>query len=267
MNWGNEKVFLKVKSVLETGDNKGYNEIMAIVKNDVIAHVKAKVPQQGQDDVLQEIYLSVIKYLVKYVEKFETLSCSKRNAWLSRIASSKINDYWRGYYKEYTSNNQQDNTSCRIVFTFGELKPKTDDDEESEFEVEYIDHDLDNVTSILPEDLPLGEIRMVCAQHTSPDRILAFLYQKYLFDKNKKAKPKKTVEMLSEYTLGELYSIFLNTMSYNKVVRLQMQNALKNLFSMLNQKDGEQYVFQQHFCLNTKQVTDSYYYINKKISH
>ena len=127
------------------------------------------------------------------------------------------------------------------------------------------DSNLENVTDIVPDYFPFAEIEKICSLNSSPDRILAFLFYRYLFDKKRNAKSNQIVACLSEYTLGELYCIFLNTLSYNRTIKEELKKAMSNLYNALNQNTNTKY-YNLYFCLTVKQLTDTIYLMNKKLA-
>ena len=272
MKWGKEETFLKVKSIVENADVNGYNDIIDIIRADVIARVKAQVPIDYVDDVLQETYIKVFTYLVSYIKNFRDSSESQRNSWLSKIVSCRVADYWKQYYKIYHFSDKKESDSMRVVYSLSELsrsnKDSDDGDEDNtEFEISFKDRDLENITAQVPNKKFIRQLETVCSSRCKPESILAFLFQKYLFPKNKNAKPKRTAEILSEYTLGELFHIFLNSISFNNEMKKSYGNALFNLKEKLSKKEDGVFIYERKFSLSAKKITDAYCNLNKIIEN
>lgn len=203
MEFGTQDFFDRLRAGAAAGDADIYAELNVVIDRSLKGYVSGKVSPEDVGDVLQEIKLTVWKRLADFLLSSENCLPAQREAWLFRVAKSKVTDYYRRH-------------SCRA----GEIR---EDGERGWVpRTVTIENYLDRLTA---EGTPEGDfiaeaereidrkkcerlIEFVCGINTTPERIIAFLYNSVILpaskNNKKRGSPQAVVQALSGKKLSEI---------------------------------------------------------------
>ena len=294
MNWGKQETFEIVKSAIIEKDERKYEKVYNIIREDV-SHLKRiralhstyddeytdiidfKKADPVRETVIEEISTDVIKELVRYAVNFEDKTAKERNAWLCGVAKYKVRDYYRRLEREKKHfetlpENEDGSVDLMDVLAAREVNP-----------YEKIEYDAGPGSKCLNE-----YIKIICSySRTSPPFTLAYLFNKLLvrnivdkppkkleyevLDKEKNikilltdysqrggnTKPKDVSEMLSGMKLGDIYKSMVRLIPHYYAKLKCDEKSFELLLARLNEtdKNGVKF-FEQKFDLKPKQIAD-----------
>jgi hypothetical protein len=261
MKFGTDEFYQYIKQHIGDGDyDSFYGEVESVVGSDARAILykkgyasSANITKEDIEDIIQETQLSVLKDLVSFIRNSGAKSASQRNAWFSTIVDRRVKDFLRKHYRN----------AARNSLSF--------DDENVNIEVQDV-IDLEN-DYIAENDTEAGiaicnTLRHVCDIRTSPEKIVAFLFSKFIGSvhesKRSNGSPAEVAAMLNGQTVG--YAA--------KLVKQKICNALRceisdEVFAALDDKlnaveDGLR-VAEREFYLSPRTITDSSNWIATKL--
>lgn len=191
MEFGAQEFFNRLKDGMSKGDQVVYEELNSVVNRSVRNLVRSRVRFSDVDEVIQEIQCSVWVHMSFFLESSENNAPAQRNAWLIKIANSRINDFLNKNYKN----------ECLPLEDVGSLgggpapgpTPPTPVDEEEQANFERC----------------CRIVSYICSLDMAPDRILACLYNALLIpamargNARKKGDPEAIVRRFSGRPLSE----------------------------------------------------------------
>lgn len=100
MEFGSQEFFERLKAGVAAGDPDVYVDLNNTVEHAVRNLVRSKVKFSDVDDVIQEIQLSVWQRVTTFLITSENNAPSQRNAWLIKVAKSRIIDFINHNYRD-----------------------------------------------------------------------------------------------------------------------------------------------------------------------
>ena len=100
MEFGSQEFFERLKAGVAAGDPDVYVDLNNTVEHAVRNLVRSKVKFSDVDDVIQEIQLSVWQRVTTFLITSENNAPSQRNAWLIKVAKSRIIDFINHNYEQ-----------------------------------------------------------------------------------------------------------------------------------------------------------------------
>ena len=95
MEFGSQNFFNRLKAGVTAGDPDVYVDLNDMVDRSVRYLVSAQVNASDVEDVLQEIKITVWRQMSFFLQSSADNTPSQRNAWLKKVAASKISDFYR----------------------------------------------------------------------------------------------------------------------------------------------------------------------------
>lgn len=95
MEFGTQAFFERLKAGASSGDQEFYNDLDATVERSIGHMVRSKIQYPDSDDVMQNIKTEVWLRMSMFLNSSECRLPAQRNAWLKKVAASKINDFYR----------------------------------------------------------------------------------------------------------------------------------------------------------------------------
>lgn len=255
MNWGTEATYQMVKTAVTEGAN--YNSIFAVVKEDVKPLVTARsVPEHEREDVLQEIYITVLQRLAPYVKNSAALSPAQRNSWLRTLAERRIADFWRGYYRE---EREVVDTGDASVSRLRKVSLSLFDGEDGE--ERDIPQEQQEFVRLEEED-PQRLYRLLTllfSIRTTPDKLLAFIFNKIILADYAGIVKNKTTAIatrLKGKKLGVIYAAVKIELPRTLDVAIPDEVFAPLRDKLAEEKDGIAY-YERTFDLSPRAITDS----------
>ena len=209
MHFGSDVFFNKLATGVEAGDIHIYDELDDLLDYSLRAYVKGNVPKADLDDVMQDIKLTVWKYLASYLDNSRHKSPEQRNAWLYKIAESRIADHYRRQAAQKGMKPTR-NIADELPDTASEVQ-KTE-----HVAVEFIAEKAEYI----PEHVVLSSveqqinrkkceriIEFICSMGLSPERIIAVLYNSIVFPLNAERQNGFPQTLVTEFTGMNLWDI------------------------------------------------------------
>lgn len=253
MWFGSNEFFFYIKDNIQNENITMYNKIYDVVKHDTYNIMSVyELSKEDREDILQEVEITVVRNLVKYLIESETCTEIQRNAWLRKVVKNKVYDYYR--------------KRGRILeFIGGEDVLENATNEHDSIEECIIQQcDVKEVNAEL-----LRAISKACYINTTPEKIIAFLLNKVLGAlvlERTHGSPQEVIRMLEGKTLDVAFII----------MKKEIQNALSvdipdEIYEGLNQKleqrvEGE-YVKNRRFHISARTITDSSSWIKSKLEN
>lgn len=187
MEFGSQEFFERLKAGVAAGDPDIYVDLNNTVEHSVRNLVRSKVNFSDVDEVIQEIQISVWQHVSTFLITSENNAPSQRNAWLIKVAKSRINDFLNKNYKNHPQSLDDEDP------TGGPASPTLADAEQ-----------------IANYERCCRAISHICSLDMEPERILACLYNAFLIpaasdgDARKKGDPDAIVRRFSGRPLSEL---------------------------------------------------------------
>ncbi|WP_294551572.1 hypothetical protein [uncultured Pseudoflavonifractor sp.] len=95
MEFGTQAFFERLKAGIASGDQEFYNELDTTVERSIGHMVRSKIQYPDSDDVMQNIKTEVWLRISMFLNSSECSLPAQRNAWLKKVAASKISDFYR----------------------------------------------------------------------------------------------------------------------------------------------------------------------------
>ena len=95
MEFGTQAFFERLKAGIASGSQEFYDELDAAVERSIGHMVRSKIQYPDSDDVMQNIKTEVWLRMSMFLNSSECRLPAQRNAWLKKVAVSKINDFYR----------------------------------------------------------------------------------------------------------------------------------------------------------------------------
>ena len=193
MEFGTQEFFDRLKAGVTAGDPDVYAELNNTVERSIRYLVRTKVEPTDVDDVLQEIKLTVWQRMSFFLTSSENNAPSQRNAWLIKVANSRINDFLNKNYKNRPQQFGEDEPTSGGTTPPGPVPPT-----------------LVGAEQLANYERCCRAISHICNLAMEPDRILACLYNGILIpamssgDARKKGDPEAIVRRFSGRPLSEL---------------------------------------------------------------
>ena len=247
MNFGSDQFFYKLKNGMLSAANEAfYSDVLREIEHDIRPKVSSMIAYPDNDDVIQQILLSVWISLAKFVRVSESLSVAQRNAWLMRIVNNKIADFFRSKYGNIEDTVLDDSQeyssppSCDPAFN---LEKK----ENQRAEEQRVD------------DL----LAYVCSLNILPEKIIAFLYSKVIFFLNSEGSLKGSAKYAYDVLNGKRFSEIM------PVFQIDLDTALgrsvpQSIYDMIYKKIGQDNM-DCWLEIELQTITDSTSYIIKRV--
>lgn len=267
MQWGSNENFDLIKNSIQ---NEDYEQICNLIMSCAEPKICSSIPSDGQLDVLHEIILSVLKSLEKYVLNFEDLNVAQRNAWFTKIVECRKYDYWRDYYDANYSNNRKKTDNKNDEVEIKNLIVSLDEEYDNGkplYDYGVVDNEIENIIEKSDFELTYKIIKFICNLNTSPDKILAFFFNKvistyYAITQNGKAS--KVAETLKGKSLYSIYWIMRKKI--NAVLDIKVDDVVfQGLVDKLYKYDGTVQYKDKIFLLSSRNITDSSNWIKMKL--
>lgn len=255
MNFGSDEFYSFINQyIMDPSREDLYIEIAKVVEKDAkeILYKKgllhsASIKPDDIADIIQEIQLSVRRSLVSFLKNSEGKSPSQRNAWLATIINRRVNDYFRVYYR--TLNKQS-------LYSEYEKLATTDDEL------------FDSFHSAADFNLILRLIDYICKINTTPEKIIAFLYNKILIalccGERLNGFPEQIAAELNGQTLSRTASIIKDKLSLILSKEIP-ESVFEGLFEKLDDVTDGEANGERPFDMTPRVITDSSHWISKKL--
>jgi len=163
MEFGSQEFFERLKAGVAAGDPDVYVDLNNTVEHAVKNLVRSKVKFSDVDDVIQEIQLSVWQRVTTFLITSENNAPSQRNAWLIKVAKSRIIDFINHNYRDRPDQFGDDEPTGGKPRPTGPVPPTLADAEQM---ADY--------------ERCCRAISHICSLDMAPERILACLYNAFL---------------------------------------------------------------------------------------
>lgn len=270
MQWGTNENFDLIKNAIQ---NEDYEPIYNLITSCAEPKVCSSIPIDGQLDVLHDIQLSVWTSLDEYVLNFENLNVEQRNTWFKKIVDCRKYDYWRTYYKVNYSNNSKKRKKAENKDNKVERKKlivSLDEDYDngnSLYDYGVVDNEIEKIIENSDLELTYKIIKFICNLSTSPDKILAFFYNKIIssyYAVTRNGKASKVAENLKGKSLNSIYWVMRKKI--NDVLDAKIDDAVfQGLVDKLYRYDGKIQYKDKVFLLSSRNITDSSNWIKMKL--
>lgn len=203
MEFGSQEFFERLKAGVAAGDPDVYVDLNNTVEHAVRNLVRSKVKFSDVDDVIQEIQLSVWQRVTTFLITSENNAPSQRNAWLIKVAKSRIIDFINHNYRDRPDQFGDDEPTGGKPRPTGPVPPTLADAEQM---ADY--------------ERCCRAISHICSLDMAPERILACLYNAFLIpaassgDARKKGDPEAIVRRFSGRPLSELRDALWQELSW-----------------------------------------------------
>ena len=203
MEFGSQEFFERLKAGVAAGDPDVYVDLNNTVEHAVKNLVRSKVKFSDVDDVIQEIQLSVWQRVTTFLITSENNAPSQRNAWLIKVAKSRIIDFINHNYRDRPDQFGDDEPTGGKPRPTGPVPPTLADAEQM---ADY--------------ERCCRAISHICSLDMAPERILACLYNAFLIpaassgDARKKGDPEAIVRRFSGRPLSELRDALWQELSW-----------------------------------------------------
>ena len=213
MKFGSDEFFNKLYNKVSSGKQENsdiYDELCYVIENDVRPKIYQKLKDNyDTEEVLQDVYLSVYKGLVKFLLTSRDKLPEQRQAWLNRIVDRKVIDFQdKLNEKIYVI----DENNERIRKFIPHVAVYLDDDSKPE-DGTVADISAENVFfGKYANDILVMRLHHLFSINTSLDRLVGYCYSKIIiplwekdsFTEKASGKPKDTSNMLDGINMALL---------------------------------------------------------------
>ena len=247
MNFGSDQFFYKLKNGMLSNANEAfYSDVLREIEREIRPKVSSLIAYPDNDDVIQQVLLSVWVSLAKFVRESGALSVAQRNAWLMRIVNNKVADYFRYKYRDIEDTVLDDSQE---YFSSPEYDPALSlENKENQCAGERRIDDL---------------IAYICSLNILPEKIIAFLYSKVVFFLNSGGSLKGSAKYAYETLNGKCFSEIMPVFQKDLDAALG-RSVPQSIYDLLYRKIGPDNMD----CLlelELQTITDSTSYIIKRI--
>lgn len=251
MNFGSDAFFCHLKKCVLDESHDLYNNVYEVVKAYTIKYLNKRgitsannILYKDIDDIIQDIQHTVFINLVSFIKKSGDRTEQERNAWLNTIIRRKVVDCFR------KKNNN-------VFYADDELLNCIPDNE------------AQTPKTFTEENKKLCElIAFICSINTTPDKIIAFLYNKIIClcssTKKKSGSPAIIESELTDVPLGVAANIVKDKLRVSLHI-----NIPDEIFIGLDKKlesESKGIIYKNKlFKLDKRTITDSSNKINTKI--
>ena len=254
MIFGSQQITDLIAQNINSGKTGWYNKVEHAIAEDCKKMIwTLDCSKYDREDIIQEVQLNVFKGLPEYIKKSGKYNEYQRNAWLKRIIEHEVSDYLK-VKKKYTPEEIDDI-----------IKRLSGGKNESDTLSTVIKNDtVKNAPEMLSE-----AISMLLAIRTTPDKIIAFLYNRVesIAKNRKNGSPGEVYKALKAKKLGEAFKKL--TTFINKVMEVNMCDEDIEKFERIldtRNKDGVRYR-DMVFNLSVKEITNSSNWIMDKMQN
>ncbi|MBQ4563056.1 MAG: hypothetical protein IJA58_01085 [Lachnospiraceae bacterium] len=249
MKFGSQEIFNQICAMITDPDSSSdYEMLYETVRTDTLALIRRDTfSEDEREDIVQNVELAVFRGLVRFAERFAEKSPEERNKFLCGIVYRKRADCLAQQYraKNFVSYDVDD-------------APEIASDELLE------ERFMDRMQ--LRQDM-LNSIYEVCSLRTTPDKIIAFFFNKLsaaLGASGKNGSPAEVRRMLAECTQRQAANAAVRELEHLMGCRIP-KKIVAPLYSKLAEVTAEGVRGDLPFTLTVRDITDSSSWISSKM--
>ena len=287
LQFGRDAFYEKLKAEIPhaTAESEIYSELYSVVQNDVKPRLLSeKDLANDYYDLLNEIVLSVIKGLPRFLNNPDFFSMSDRDktafdskdetfvspeilrqGWLGTIVDRRICDFKKKKYKEESGYGDADG----FTVSFEELKEnEASENKSGTYYTETMKSNPENrIINRVPSDLLVDRLERIFQLHTKPERIIGFVYSVIIIPlslskESSGGRPGVAYEYLQGRSLDELFVSMkqdLNSVLEKDLPEYIFDPLKQRIKRTLSKKDGN-----SKFTMTAEQIMYASNYIKKK---
>ena len=249
MKFGSQRVFDQMIAMLSDPDSVAdYQELYEVVRADTLALIRRDTfTEEEREDIVQNVELAVFRGLVRFAERFAEKSPEERNRYLCGIIYRKRAD---AMAEQYSAKNLVSyDTDDAPEYTDGEWF------EETLMDKVQLRHNL------------MNSIYEVCSLRTTPDKIIAFFFNKLsavLGASGKNGSPAEVCRLLSQYNQRAAAEMAIREVEHLMGYRIP-KKFIMPLYEKLEEMTSEGVRGELPFTLSVRDITDSSSWISSKM--